>query len=85
MGENGGKMMAAQIVKESVFAEDFRKLIAGSSEPAALRKLREEAFAYFEENGFPTQRLEDWKYTNVTPIAKENWRFASPDTISGEE
>ena len=78
-------MMAAQIVKESVFAEDFRKLIAGSSEPAALRKLREEAFAYFEENGFPTQRLEDWKYTNVTPIAKENWRVASPDTISGEE
>ena len=77
--------MAAQIVKESVFAEDFRKLIAGSSEPAALRKLREEAFAYFEENGFPTQRLEDWKYTNVTPIAKENWRVASPDTISGEE
>ena len=77
--------MAAQIVKESVFAEDFRKLIAGSSEPAALRKLREEAFAYFEENGFPTQRLEDWKYTNVTPIAKENWRVASPDTTPAEE
>ena len=71
-------MMAAQIVKETVFSDDFRRLIAGSSESAALQKLREEAFAYFEENGFPTQRLEDWKYTNVAPIAKENWRVEQP-------
>jgi Fe-S cluster assembly protein SufD len=74
LGKDSGKMMAAQIVKETVFSDDFRKLVAGSSESAALRKLREEAFAYFEDNGFPTQRLEDWKYTNVAPIAKENWR-----------
>jgi len=78
LGKDSGKMMAAQIVKETVFSDDFRKLIAGSSESAALRKLREEAFAYFEENGFPTQRLEDWKYTNVAPIAKENWRVEQP-------
>ena len=69
--------MAAQIVKETVFSEDFRKLIAGSSEPAALRQLREEAFAFFEENGFPTQRQEDWKYTNVAPVANGQWSVVS--------
>jgi hypothetical protein len=54
-------MMAVQTIKESVFAEDFHKLIAGSNEPPALQKLRREAFEIFEANGFPdtaTGRLE---------------------------
>jgi Fe-S cluster assembly protein SufD len=73
-------MMAVQTVKETAFAEDSRRLISGSNEPAALRKLREEAFAYFRENGFPTQRNEDWKYTSVAPIANEDWRVTKPAT-----
>ncbi len=33
-------------------------------------ELHRQAAAAFEAAGFPTPRLEDWKYTNVAPIAK---------------
>ena len=40
--------------------------------PDWLRTLRENAFAKFEELGFPTARRgnEEWKYTDVRPIAR---------------
>jgi Fe-S cluster assembly protein SufD len=34
-----------------------------------LRQLRQSAISRFAELGFPTTRDEDWKYTNVDPIA----------------
>lgn len=34
------------------------------------RKIREVAMSRFSEMGFPTVRDEEWKYTNVSPIAK---------------
>ena len=73
-------MMAAQMAIESVFAVAFREMTAGLNEPAALSALRREAFAYFEANGFPTQRDEDWKYTSVAPIANEEWRVSNSPT-----
>src|ERR1051326_8051824 len=33
-----------------------------------LREIRQGAIARFADLGFPTQRNEDWKYTNVAPI-----------------
>ena len=35
-----------------------------------LDRLRRSAIDRFVELGFPTTRLEDWKYTNVTPISR---------------
>ncbi len=37
--------------------------------PAWLRSLRQQAFARFWELGFPTVHDEDWRFTNVAPIA----------------
>jgi len=39
-----------------------------------------DALARFRERGFPTTRLEDWKYTDLTPVAEicERW-LATPD------
>ncbi|HSP35921.1 MAG TPA: SufD family Fe-S cluster assembly protein, partial [Thermoanaerobaculia bacterium] len=36
--------------------------------------IREEAAERFRELGWPTTRQEEWKYTNVAPIAKIDWR-----------
>jgi len=44
---------------------------------AWLEELRREAAARFEELGYPTTRLEDWRYTNVGALAKTDW-------VSGE-
>jgi hypothetical protein len=40
-----------------------------------LRKLREDAFARFCEVGFPTTHDEDWRFTNVSAIAKTPFRL----------
>jgi len=54
------------------------------SEPGWLGSLRQEALACFSEEGFPQRSLEEWRYTNVAPIAKQLFELparaaASPD------
>jgi Fe-S cluster assembly protein SufD len=39
-----------------------------------VKALREAAFARFSERGFPTTHDEDWRFTNVAPIARRAWR-----------
>ncbi len=36
-----------------------------------VRRVRDSGLSRFREVGFPTPRDEDWKYTNVRPIAKQ--------------
>jgi Fe-S cluster assembly protein SufD len=43
---------------------------AADNGQAWTRPLRESAFSRFAELGLPTTRLEEWKYTNVAPIAR---------------
>lgn len=69
-------MVSTTAVTETQFTEKFKRFIEGEKN-ADLLGLREEAFAYFELVGFPTPRLEDWKYTNIAPIAKEHWNVAT--------
>ena len=53
----------------------FSKSAAGHKLPW-LRKLREGAFARFCEVGFPTTHDEDWRFTNVSAIAKTEFSLA---------
>ncbi len=39
-----------------------------------LKELRERAFARFAELGFPTTHDEEWRFTNVAPIARSSFR-----------
>ena len=43
---------------------------------SAVLTIREEAAERFRELGYPTTRIEEWKYTNVAPIAKIQWKHA---------
>ena len=62
-------MVSSVAVTENQFAEEFNKVI----ETAEFADLRKHGFASFATTGFPVVKSEDWKYTNVAPIAKENW------------
>jgi Fe-S cluster assembly protein SufD len=68
-------MVSTTTVIQTDFTDIFRKFVGGEKN-ADVRALREQAFAYFELVGFPTPRSEDWKYTNIAPIAKEHWDVA---------
>ena len=39
-----------------------------------LSTIREQAAQRFSQLGWPTPRQEEWRYTNVAPITKVNWR-----------
>ena len=47
--------------------QTFRSSVGG---PSWLQQLRDKGISAFEASGFPTTRHEDWKYTNVAPIAR---------------
>jgi len=55
---------------EEIYLKDFREFEGrqAKSAPAWLNELRSEGMRAFAELGFPTTRIEDWKYTNVGPI-----------------
>jgi Fe-S cluster assembly protein SufD len=52
-----------------------------ASDQAWMGRLRREAMASFAEHGFPTTRLEGWKYTDVAPIAKSAFELATPGRL----
>lgn len=51
---------------------------AGASGPAWLCALRKEAMSAFAAAGFPTTAQEDWRYTNLSPLARTSWGRARP-------
>ncbi len=77
--------MNSQTGKETIYKQDFQTSLEKSNQPQWLKDLREKAFAYFTENGFPKVENEEWKYTNVTPMGKENFLIAEFSENVAEE
>ena len=61
------------------FIKQYRAFAANGAAgaPEWLQSLREHAIARFADVGFPSTRLEQWRFTNVQPIAD------TPFTLSG--
>jgi Fe-S cluster assembly protein SufD len=55
---------------------DFERGLA-QGEPVWLRGVRHSAWLYFAETGFPTLRDEEWKYTNLQPLARTAFACAA--------
>ena len=77
--------MSSQVSKETIYKTNFQKSLDNSNQPEWLKTLRENAFAYFTETGFPTLKNEDWKYTNVAPIAKESFQIGKSANFTPEK
>ena len=76
------KMMVTEVATpKNSFQDAFRALQERQlAAPASwLQRLRENAMARFEEVGFPTTKDEEWKYTNVAPIAKADFAPLLPE------
>jgi Fe-S cluster assembly protein SufD len=50
-----------------------------AGEPAWIAALRSEALDHFAASGLPGRRREEWRYTNVEPIARGLFEPAAPD------
>jgi Fe-S cluster assembly protein SufD len=62
----------------------FAAAAAGTG-PRWLGPLRQAGMASFADQGYPTLQDEDWRFTNVTPVAKLNFQPAGPVTVNGAE
>jgi Fe-S cluster assembly protein SufD len=69
--------MNETLVAPAEYAAELEAALAASGGAAgALRDLRRRAFDRFVELGFPHVRQEEWRFTNVAPVART--RFARP-------
>ena len=66
-----------QAGKETIYTKEFQKSFENSNQPEWLKDLRKKAFDLFTENGIPTTRDEEWKYTSLNKIVKRDFDFSS--------
>lgn len=71
-------MSITLIEKEGGYKDGFLEFIkdAASTDPNWLKSIREEGISTFTELGFPTTRDEDWRFTNVAPIARSAFEIS---------
>ena len=69
--------MSALTHAQDSYQESFARFQegAGGSGQEWLRSIRRSAMARFSELGFPTTHEEDWRFTNVAPIAETSFRL----------
>ena len=77
-------MVSTTAVMESQFTEQFKEFIKGETD-SQLKELRENAFAFFMEKGFPTPKDEDWKYTNVGQLVRSEFSISTGGNASVNE
>ena len=58
-------------------AEYQRTVAQAPAQPRWVLQARESAIAQFERLGFPTTKLESWRFTSVAPIAERSFAFAT--------
>ncbi len=64
------QLMVSPTMKETdQYLETFERFEAQAKQPAWVFPLRKAGIARFAEMGFPTLQQEDWRFTNVAPIA----------------
>ena len=60
------------------YVADYRRAIEQSAaQPRWVAQARESAIAQFERLGFPTAKLEQWRFTSVAPIAERTFALAT--------
>jgi Fe-S cluster assembly protein SufD len=75
--------MATQNPWDALYASFERR--AQASSPAWLNSLRRAGNAHFSELGFPTTEDEEWRFTNVRPIAEMTPQSAPSNVRLGAE
>ena len=58
------------MMENGPYLEKFEQFEKGAKDPAWVRVARKAGISHFVELGFPTLQDEDWRFTNVAPIAK---------------
>jgi Fe-S cluster assembly protein SufD len=71
-------------VKETNYRADFREVLAREQNDW-LKNLRENAFKIFTDKGFPTLKDEEWKYTNLSELVREEFKTSENAQVDAEK
>ena len=74
-GNNGTELLVGK----------FSQFEAATSQPKWLAPVRKAGLASFADLGFPKLSDEDWRFTNVAPIAKLPFQLAREAAVNGAE
>ena len=74
-----------QLVASSPYANVFEQIQHDHAGPAAIADLRRVAFDQFLTHGLPTTGSEEWRFTNVRPIADTTFVPARAVALTKEE
>jgi Fe-S cluster assembly protein SufD len=70
----------------SVLQEQFKKAESKrSNTDSILTQKQKEAFQNFEKTGFPSTKNEEWKYTNLSSLLKEELNPSPASTLSKQD
>jgi Fe-S cluster assembly protein SufD len=64
---------------------ELRYTLGPVYEPEALLELRQHAFEEFKRIGFPSTKVEDWKYVNLAPFLKEEFEVNEDDRFYADD
>ncbi|MGA2030365.1 MAG: SufD family Fe-S cluster assembly protein, partial [Verrucomicrobiota bacterium] len=68
-----------------LLVEKFSQFETAATQPKWLAPVRKAGLASFADQGFPKLSDEDWRFTNVAPIAKLNFQLAKEVSVNGAE
>ena len=69
---------------QEVLQNDFQAY-QQQADDNSFSQLRKKAYAEFEKLGFPTTKHEEWKYTNLKPIAEQKFQSTCEVNLSAIE
>lgn len=73
---------AGKSLYENCIAEyEMKSTLDFLSQPEFLQEIRRQAFTQFKRSGFPTTKIEDWKYTNLSPFLNQDMGFDTGEEI----
>ena len=68
--------------RRDTYLATFERLQRDVAGPPSVAALRDRGFARFSSLGFPTTKLEQWRFTNVAPIADTDFTLAEPADVA---
>jgi Fe-S cluster assembly protein SufD len=68
-----------------LLVQKFSHFESTTAQPKWLLPVRKAGIASFADQGFPTLRDEDWRFTNVSPIAGLPFQLAARVAVNGAE
>jgi Fe-S cluster assembly protein SufD len=63
----------------------FGEVAITGAKNEAVQKAREKGLRSFKQQGFPTRRNEEWKYTNITPYLQEKYIVDGLSAVTSQQ